>query len=619
MRKPCMRTRQPFERLVRTLLLFLSGSLFAADVPAAPPVAVTVRSTKLIYDPGDPITGTVTVTAANPSGVYIVRAWLEAELDLESKARERKAIFQPAAEPTGVAAKPAGYSATVSVSFPTGLAKYGHALVAEVLQDGKVVARGEDYFNVCDNYWNVALIAAQGFIWEQFDNFKPRKDTKWIDGIVARLRREYFNGFEKFFWAPDDFLELTPDKEIWWSGQARYLETKSGLRGLIARAHENGMKAITYAKLTGGGPTGAEIARRHPEWVWIWGGTLAVDRQAKALAEWDITSEKHWGGWVPVNWNMNDPKVVDLGIKELCDSTAMFGWDGARWDGNFDVASEVYDLEGRLVEKLTREQMDARNAANMRRTKETISRLYPRFVYGYNWTQGNWAQSMAASPRESTELCRGGGLIMNEYINQAEGVQHPLHRWEDFARTCLDDVERIKALGGYYGPILSSPDTPDGRYTNVFAYAAGAHPYYHHLWGAFMTRYSAFCWDNALRRIHNPESLLLAPSSVWWRDWVFERPIRKNCKELIVHLINPPLKPTVGEGKKPEDMAPPVREVAVSIFPTLLNGWRPTRATRLCPEPMLRESVPIELREGIYTIPVPEVVLWTILVIDLER
>ena len=217
------------------------------------------------------------------------------------------------------------------------------------------------------------------------------------------------------------------------------------------------------------------------------------------------------------------------------------------------------------------------------------------------------------------ELCRGGGLIMNEAIHEAEGVQHPLHRWDVYAPSVANDAEAIKKLGGYYGPILSSEDSADGRYTNIFAYAAGAHPYYHHHWGAFITRYSAFVWDNALTRVHTPENIVQVPSSVWWREWVYERPLDKRHKQLIVHLINPPAHPTVGEGKKPEDVPPPLKDIEIRVLPTLLDGWVPVRATRLNPEPMRQDAVPMQATEGVYQLTVPEVKLWNILVIDLEQ
>jgi hypothetical protein len=208
---------------------------------------------------------------------------------------------------------------------------------------------------------------------------------------------------------------------------------------------------------------------------------------------------------------------------------------------------------------------------------------------------------------------------MNEYINGAAAVQHPLHQWDVYGPSVADDVEAIKKLGGYYGPILSSQDTPDGKYTNVFAYAAGAHPYYHHLWGDFVTRNSAFLWDNALTRVHAPEDMVLVSAGVWWRNWVSERPLDATHEELIIHLINPPAHPTVGASPKPEDMPPPLKGVEVRLLPGGLSGWTPVDAWRLSPEPAVRESLPLSAAEGVYKCTVPEVDLWTILVINMRK
>jgi hypothetical protein len=588
----------------------LAALAAASALGAEPaPVQFSVRADKILFGTDERITGRVLVTNRSDQALRVdVTAHLEWEIDAAGP--EETETLELAPRAGGVAEFRLGKPA----------ARYGHAFVAEVATNGAPFGAGQDFFNVCDDYWNVALIAAMSLIWQQFDSFKPRPDFAWADSTVATWRRDYFNGFEKFFWAPDDFLELTPDRDIWWSGQARYLETKVGLQTLIERAHEQGLKAITYAKLTGCGPTGVEMARRHPEWVWQSGGTLSVDRNARQIAIWDITSTNHWSGWVAVNYNMNDPKVVDIGIQELIASADLFGWDGARWDGNFDVAKEVYDLEGKRVETLTSEQVDARNTENMRRTKERIRRKLPRYVFGYNWTQGNWAQSLATNPKESTELCRGGGLIMNEYINQAEGVQHPLHRWDVFGPSVAADVEAIKKLGGYYGPILGSPDTADGRYQNVFAYAAGAHPYYHHHWGAFMTRFGAYCWDTALERVppEKAPEVVQGPDAAWWKHWVFWRPVDAVHRQLIVHLINPPAKPTVGEGKKKEDLPAPLENLSVRVPVATLGGWKVDRATRLSPEPWLCETLETVIGPEAVEVRVPDLAIWNIVVLDLE-
>jgi hypothetical protein len=591
-------------------LALLAGPLFAQPPAPAPALRlVSVRSQQVLYGLNEPVIGLVTV--ANDSKApqqCTVTAWLEWDLDSRNKPQTATLTVAP------------GKTAVATFRWKGGLTEYGHALQAQVSAGGGPVGAGEDYFNICDNFWNVALVDTIGYLDSAYDHpdMMPKKDPSWMNYYIQEMRQGYYNCFEHFFWAPDDFLGLVPTEPVWWSGQTRYRESVVAIKLLIDKSHENGIKATTYAKGIGNGAFGVEMARRHPEWVGQSDGHLSVGSLVKLIHDWndpkDVGSD-----WVRVNYNMNDPAVVEVGIKSLSDSATFFGWDGARWDGNFDVSSAVYDLSGQLVERLTPDQADARNAANMRRTKDEISQAHPQFRYGYNWMQGNWQQAMATTPRESTELCRGGGMIMNEYINQAASVQHPLHQWDVYAPSVADDAEAVKRLGGYYEPILDSPDTPDGKYTNVFAYAAGAHPYRRHLWGDFVTRNSAFIWDNALTRVHVPEDMVLVSAGVWWRNWVFERPLDATHQQLIIHLINPPAHPTVGASPKPQDMPPPLKDVEVRLLPGGLDGWIPARAWVLGPDPAVREALPLQTVENVYQCTVPEVDLWDILVVDMKK
>ncbi len=252
------------------LTLYLLGiSPAPAQTPPSSPVQlVAVRSVKVLYGTKEPVSGTVTVknTGKDPATVQ-VRAWLEYELDQATKAQQVQVLVAP------------GKSADALFRWPKAPAKFGHALKAEVRLNGQVVAKGEDYFNACDQYWNVALPYGISCMWGALDqDMMPKKDMSWMDYYLDEMRQGYYNSFEHFFWAEDDFLGMTPQKEVWWSGQARYRETKVGLQQFIARAHKNGIRAITYAKLTGGGTYGAEIARQNPEWVWQSNGVLSVDR-----------------------------------------------------------------------------------------------------------------------------------------------------------------------------------------------------------------------------------------------------------------------------------------------------------------------------------------------------
>lgn len=574
-------------------------------------INLKVKSNKVIFGEKEKVSGKIIINnLSNTEFKGILKAYLEYEIDKNSEVIQKQISVPPKSE------------IIISIDFKKNLGKYGHAFVGELYDEkNNLIAKSEDFFNICDNYWNISLIAPLGNIWQQWEKIDdgvmiPKKDKKWIEDLINNWRKEYYNGFEKFFWAPDDFIELTPDKEMWFSGQTRYMETKEGLKELIRIAHENGLKAITYAKRTGGGSFGIEMARRHPEWVWHHKGTLSVGRNVKQILEYDIPTKKFWQCWVPVNYNMNDRNVVKIGINELIESTKMFGWDGARWDGNFQVRSEIYDLEGKLIEKLNPEQVDSRNAENMKMTKEMISSVFPNFVYGYNWANEG---SFLKINRELIELCKNGGLIMNEYINQADGVQHPQHKWIDFAILLVKDTELVKNWGGYYGPILGRlRGTVDETYKNIFAYAAGAHPYYYHEFGDFVTRYSAFIWDNSLRRIHNPENIMYIPDNVWWRNWVYERNINSKEKQLIIHLINPPEKPNVGDLKK--ELPKPIKDIQISIYPVLfLEGYKIVRIVRLNPKPIIRENVKFEFIENVYKFKIDELNMWNILVIQFQK
>ncbi|MCX7934131.1 MAG: hypothetical protein N3A66_02605, partial [Planctomycetota bacterium] len=217
-------------KIAGCVLFFSAAALAAGEKPLLE--VIRARPDKILYDEKAPVRVEIAIkNNSQEAKRALVRGSLEWEIDRSTPPQEAQIAIA------------AGETATAALTWPEAPGKFGHAVKIEVALDGNIIWKGEDYFQVCNDYWEVALIAAVGFIWSQFDNFKPRSDFKWADEMVETWRQQYFNGFEKFFWAPDDFLEMTPDEEIWWSGQARYLETKAGLKALIERGHNHGMKA----------------------------------------------------------------------------------------------------------------------------------------------------------------------------------------------------------------------------------------------------------------------------------------------------------------------------------------------------------------------------------------
>ena len=592
------------------LLLFTlcCGHAIAPTSPAVPPPPLrllSVQSAKVLYEVGEPVVGRVVVRNNGKAPLAItVRAWLEWQLDAKTR---------PQTETRTLAA---GQMVTVDFTWKHLPEQFGYALKAEVTANGQPLVAGEDDFQISDNYWKASLINIQTMIYPWMDN------QKYIVDKVAEFRTGFYNGYENFAWAPEDTMDMTPDTPVWQASLNHYHEDLSWIQRFNAEIHRNGMKAIAYTRFSGGGARGAEIARRHPDWVRQWDGVLAIDPKVQTLDAWDEEKPGNFfKGWAEISWNLSRSEVLETSARELRDSATQLGWDGARWDGTYREPLEQYDNEGKLIAKLTPVEAEAKNAANYRYYKTVVRAKHPRYLVGNNWIGRDFAGCMATNPLESIELCKDGGMVMDEATVSAEWSQDPHHRWVDFAALLLDDTERIKRLGGYYGPILTRRGvnpSADFLYHNAFAYAAGAHPYYHHLWGAFITRYSIFCWDPALTRLVNPETLVMAPDTVWWNKWVFERPLDRTHRQLIVHLFNPPRNPCVGDNGKAEDAPAPQKNVTVRLFPTFPDGWTPRRVARLTPESQQVDWLPLVENAGVMTVTIPELKIWNILVIDVQ-
>jgi len=575
---------------------------------ASPELLFKVTSDRIYYDVSETLRGTVNIENSDtkPREIEIV-AWLEADLDKKTDKQVKQIAIKP------------GDRAEVTFEWPNAaLGLYGYALRCQLLENKQVIYASTDYFTVCDNFWNVALMFGHPVA------YTALYKRKQIIDRLTQLRGEFYNGFEKFFWAPDDFANMTPSEKVYYSGQARYYESVENLKYMIGEGHRLGMRAITYGKNMGGGTAGAAFARAHPEMVYIKDGRLRIEAKVRDLHYWD--AEKNWAGkegfrWQSTNWvfyNMNRPEVIDYGSDEIARSATIFKWDGVRFDGHFAAQSKWQDITGK-VHQLTPDETDALTASNIRRMKQRIRKTHPKFVFGYNYLHDGAANRLASGSREFAELCRDGGHIMNEYAGQAKDVNHPWHRWEDWVQGITDDAQMVKRFGGHYFPILHYRGV-DLWYTNAVTYAAGAHPYYNHVWGAFATRYAGILWDRQLRRINNPAGVVVAPLNLWWRRFVHQRSINERHTQVVVHLINPPIKPAIHNDAKDDTFPKPVRNIPVQFYPEAIDGgrWKLTRARLLDPDNVTQTNLTIHDDHGTATVTVPELRIWQVLVFDLE-
>ncbi len=602
------------------------------------------RPAKLFNFSGQPVQGVVEVlNNTDAAKTVTVRAWFTNGLDTVVGKQEKTLEAPPFAR------------AKTELSWDAKLVEpYGHAMSFELVLDGKTIATSTDYFVSHDNVWAVGIAGGHpvGYTAEHV------KDMAGIESSVERFRERYTNTFEKFFWAPDDFADMTPTTAKWYSGQARYHEQLDRLKHMCAYGLQIGVLPTTYGKSIGSGSGARDAIREKPELVQGFGGVMSFGPDTEELAKWD----KEDSSWQSIGWahyNMNDPAVVEHGINELFESAKQFGWSGVRFDGHFRAVTGKARVGGKLVE-FSRDMADAQTAANQRALKEKMWQLDPRYVFGYNYGECDFTGRIIDNPCETIELCADGGHIMDEYAKQNAGPSHPFRKWADYAHAMVKSAEQARRLGGHYFPMVANG--PVGRYQTIFTYAAGAHPNgvpwsTDHPYNAFATRYAGLLWGSNVTNVWNPCGIVIVNPGVLWEDYVREERLDATHTRLIIHLINPPAQESASETqeafnelgrrdtrrwqikaaadkekKTPDyrelDILPPVvlyaapkQDVPVKIVPRALGaGWSVARVLLLDPETVAATPLPVDAADRYFAqVRLPELKYWAVLVVDLER
>lgn len=597
------------------------------------------RPAKLFNYAGQPVAGEVEVlNNTDAAKTVTVRAWITNGLDAEAGRQEQAVTVPPFTR----------QKATLTWDAKL-VQPYGHAMSFELVLDGKTVATCTDFFVSHDNVWAVGIAGGHpvGYTADHV------RDMAGIESAVERFRTNYTNTFEKFFWAPDDFANMTPKTEKWYSGQARYHEQWDRLKHMCEYGLQIGVMPTTYGKSIGSGSGARDVIREHPEFIQGYGGVMSFSPDTEELAKWD-KEDSTWQstGWA--NYNMNDPAVVAYGINQIFESTKMFGWAGVRFDGHFRANTGKMRVGDKIVD-FTPDMADAQTAANQHALKEKMWTLDPHFVFGYNYGECDFSSRIIENPRETIELCADGGHIMDEYAKGNASPSHPFRRWADYAHAMAKCAEQARRLGGHYFPMVN-PSGPVGRYQAIFTFAAGAHPNGSGFYNAFATRYAGLLWDGNLQNVWNPCGLVIVGRGVMWEDYVREQTLDATHKRLIIHLINPPaqdaadqsqaaqqeldrrenrrwqIKAAADKEKKAPDYSeldklPPVqlyqapqKDIAVKIVPRALGGnWTVTGARLLDPETVAMTTLTVDASDHYFSqVRVPELPFWAVLVVDLE-
>ena len=579
--------------------------------------AVTrVAIDKIRYRPGETLRGVATVAdIGNAGGQGTVEVLLEHGLGDRSRV---------ASLPVSLAGKP--QQIPFEVPLPTD--ELGYSIVAEfVSSDGRDRAGAAEYFSIAENFQRVAIfgggLATRDAVLTEADEPRIREQ-------LAAARRDYVSAVEYFAWAPDDMVEMSPDEAFWSSGQTNYRMNRETIRRQIRLAHEQGVAVATYGKFVMSGLAGWQTAYdrpldhrsqyNYPVGMWEGVDVTAFDRRRDGdfavygrMPNVPGAFNNWWAGFLPINPDPT-PRMARIAAEECIRSIEMFGWDAIRWDGHIRVGGQCgrsggYDARAaRRTQSLTRY------------FKEIVAERCPDFRHGYNYflIEPDKGLDWAVGDYELDELCRGGGLLMNESIGNASAGW----TFDQVARNLQTDGDLCRERGGYYLGISFAEKNPprDPIIESALWAAAGCRPYNGSMTRevrCYCTRFGQYTFDERLRRIAAPEKILAArgETRLDWRRFVYETPSVGGTRQLVVNFLNVPwaaVRPP-REGPKEPIYDMPQGTEAVEFALTLPDGVTAT-AIRLI-EPLTLEVVSVPVAGGRFTI--PPVSTWLVAVIDL--
>ena len=536
-----------------------------AAVRQPPAVVAAVDVDKVHYRPGETVKAVARLVAGPAGGTYTVVADDVTEIDDARRVFSQEVVLA------------AGQKLDVSFDYPLGEGpEFGHEVRCTLLAGDREIHDNAAYFGCSENVYRIAITGG-----DVVGQDKSKADPKALRAGMERNKASYANHFEQFSWAPCTFSDMTPDTEDWYSGQTQYRGTKTGYKMMIDEAHRVGIKVLSYGHAGGGGIAGLENYLRHPE-IFATGNesfglynTFLAERAYHGeYAFPDVTGTQRWLFWLPV-WSGSGIEAAEWSAQEINGSIDMFGWDGVRWDQPVDHESLI---------------------------RERVLAAHPRCVWGYNVCFARPGGKTFLPPKKDTtyfhSLAANHGMMMDESVRGYAGDIRPYYE------ALASEADYIKRIGGL--PLIITFDQAtqqDGILDCRTALAAGERYTYNtscgdYAFGAgtkFLTRFSAFVWDDTARvadagRLvgvkvgRGPEGV--AP---WYDRTVWLRKLPNGRQQLLVNLLNPP-----GYTKFKVRIQPPpatLHDVGVSV-PTPA-GAKLVRAVHISPD-LVEGMVPLE-------------------------
>lgn len=551
-----------------------------ACIETLPPLELACSTDKIVYQPAEKADATVTVTNVSDQPVKVALS-LQVLNGLEGKREIPADTFELAAD------EKKSWQGPVEL---TGM-HWGAELRA-VARVGERQATASATFGVTDNFWETAQVT--GILYS--DIFE---DPKVVEATMQKWRTSGFTVFESGFWAPDDFSDLTPDSEWFFSGQCNYRGTITATRNIINAAHRNGIAATVYAKMreVAGGP-GFEFMRKHPDWVES--GQFAADW----LEELPLVYAKKilpTGLWAVAGINEgNCTGALDYHAHEMIGTRKQFGWDGVRYD------TYLCDEWGKKA---------------VAQVRAIVEQEAPQFRWGYNTFV-----PLDVKAGTIDVMLRGGQLSMEESVRS---IGKSSSSFSAYLHTVMSYRDDVWAHGGHFGVCYDSPSARKGGselddlYCSTFLLASGSHPYYSPLesmagqFAPFGLRYAEFIYNNRMRPVKAPEQVITIggmAKPLEWQKLARALDLDDTHHRLVIHLINPPVDDLSlhnGGMKIPTPMRHLPVTLSLPADAKVLSAWN------LTPIPTAQQT-PLTCKQtgGTVTLTVPEVRFWNVLVID---
>jgi hypothetical protein len=506
---------------------------------------------------------------------------------------------------------------------------YGHEIrvrLSSPTAPATILHERSEYFGVSENMFEISIASFSRFINRPL--YAVKAAIAMSDAAIEErarvnaqsVRRSYANHLEVFSWAPDDFFNLAPEGDGWWSGTMGYPVSRRTMVMHIAALKAEGIKVLTYAQPYAVGTDTVRELRRKPEFF------AYAGNGAPAVAyDYDTLKAKSRLGpfgkrTVEVGGRLNFVSLatVDRGIDAAIASSRMFGFDGIRYDNRYYRASNVTTWDGTSTNA---KNLDDLSARNVKRLKTRFwKEIGPRFLISHN---NGYRFRKKGNIKGWDETVSDGLMCMDEESQAASRSRWP---WSRYFGLAVEARRKCTELGGYYqyfppGRGTSAPI--DMIYYPVVCAASGSHPtadvespptgHY----GRFFTRYSALIWSKHLKPVLDPQSLI-APMpgerNLWWQDYAHRLELdgrRWTCFGLVV----PPLQERVNsdlEGRLPEPLPPLTVQLPDAAWPAAGARVFALTAERAA----MRTDLTIAQVDGGRQVVVPSMRFFTLLVVE---